>query len=381
MRRVRALVVEESVVSRLILSAMLESDPAIEVVGTASTGALALGRILETNPDVVTFDVETPDREGLRALQAIRRAHPELPVIVTGERTSRAAATTMEALALGAVDCVAKPAPLDGVHERPTAFRQELVAKVVGVGSALWPGRQLALSCLSRAPAPPYAQRSGRPPGPVDVVAIGSSTGGPLALAALLSALPAGLRVPVVAVQHLPPIYTGALAARLDASTRHAVREASAGEVVAPGTVWIAPGNYHMATRRIGARVRIALHQAPPINASRPSVDVLFDSVAEAYGDRVLAVVLTGMGSDGLRGAERIRRSGGQVIVQDEATSVLWGTAGRIAEAGLADAVLGLDEIPREMAERLGVRRPGFPAGAISAALPGRIPAGLGRGP
>ena len=380
MRNIRALVVDESVVSRLILSAMLESDPAIDVVGTASTGPVALGKILETNPDVVTFDVETPEREGLRALQAIRRAHPDLPVIVTGERTPRAAATVMEALALGAVDCVAKPAPLDGVNEGPTTFRQELIAKVVGVGSAPGPGRQLALSCLSGAPAPP-AQRSGRPAGPVDVVAIGSSTGGPQALAALLSALPAGLHVPVVTVQNLPAVFTAALAARLDALTGHAVREASAGEVVGPGTVWIAPGNYHMATRRVGARVRIALHQAPPISASRPSVDVLFDSVAEAYGDRVLAVVLTGMGSDGLRGAERIRRSGGQVIVQDEATSVLWGTAGRIAEAGLADAVLGLDEIPREMAERLGVRRPGFPAGAISAALPGRIPAGLGRGP
>src|SRR2546427_9771568 len=196
MRNIRALVVDEPVVSRLIVSARLEPDPAIDVVETASTGPVALGKILETNPDVVTFDVEIPEREGLRALQAIRRAHPDLPVIVTGERTPRAAATVMEALALGAVDCVAKPAPLDGVNEGPTTFRQELVAKVVGVGSALGPGRQLALSCLSRAPAPPYAQRSGRPPGPVDVVAIGSSTGGPLALAALLSALPAGLRVP-----------------------------------------------------------------------------------------------------------------------------------------------------------------------------------------
>src|SRR5438128_207557 len=121
MRRVRALVVEESVVSRLILSAMLESDPAIEVVGTASTGALALGRILETNPDVVTFDVETPEAGGLRALRAMRRAHPGLPVIVTGERTPRSAATAIEALALGAVDCVAKPAPLDGVSELPSA--------------------------------------------------------------------------------------------------------------------------------------------------------------------------------------------------------------------------------------------------------------------
>ena len=378
MRKVRALVVEESVVSRLILSALLESDPAIEVAGTASTGPLALGKILETMPDVVTFDLETPEREGLRALRAIRRGHPEIPVIVTGERTPRAAAMAMEALALGAVDCVAKPAPLDGVTERHTAFRQQLVAKVVGVGSVLGPNRQLELSSLSSASAGLSAQRSGRLPGVVDVVAIGSSTGGPQALAALLSALPAGLRVPVVAVQHLPPVFTEALAARLDALTGHAVREASAGEVVGPGTVWIAPGNYHMATRRVGRSVRIALHQAPPISASRPSVDVLFDSVAEAYGDRVLAVVLTGMGSDGLRGAERVRRAGGQVIVQDEASSVLWGMAGQIAEAGLADAVLGLDKIPGEIAERLGVRRPGLPSGTGSPLLPRRAAAFLG---
>src|SRR5437868_6153834 len=290
MRKVRALVVEESVVSRLILSALLESDPAIEVAGTASTGPLALRKIFETMPDVVTFDLETPEREGLRALRAIRRAHPEIPVIVTGERTPRAAAAAMEALALGAVDCVAKPAPLDGVTERHTAFRQQLVAKVVGVGSVLGPNRQLELSSLSSASAGLSAQSSGRLPGVVDVVAIGSSTGGPQALAALLSALPAGLRVPVVAVQHLPPVFTEALAARLGG----------------------------------------------------------------------------------------VRRAGGQVIVQDEASSVLWGMAGQIAEAGLADAVLGLDKIPGEIAERLGVRRPGLPSGTGSPLLPRRAAAFLG---
>src|SRR2546422_612380 len=271
MRNIRALVVDESVVSRLILSAMLESDPAIDVVGTASTGPVALGKILETNPDVVTFDVEIPEREGLRALQAIRRAHPDLPVIVTGERTPRAAATVMEALALGAVDCVAKPAPLDGVNEGPTTFRQELIAKVVGVGSAPGPGCQLALSCLSGAPAPP-AQRSGRPAGPVDVVAIGSSTAGPQALPAPLSALPAGPPAPAGGPPHAAAPSTAAAGPRAPsadggegcASRAGPLRSGGAGRGGCPGRAWPPPSSDGARPRGRGPSAWVCAALAPP---------------------------------------------------------------------------------------------------------------------
>ncbi len=193
--------------------------------------------------------------------------------------------------------------------------------------------------------------------GPVDIVTIGVSTGGPNALAALLPALPADFPVPIVLVQHMPPMFTRMLAERLNAQSAVTVVEAAGGETLAPGTVYMAPGNFHLTIQRAGLRIVTALNQDPPENSCRPAADVLFRSVAAAYAGGTLGVVLTGMGQDGLRGCEDISRAGGQIIVQDEATSVVWGMPGFVANAGLADRVLPLDQIAAEVTRRC-VRQP-----------------------
>ena len=194
---------------------------------------------------------------------------------------------------------------------------------------------------------------------PVEIVAIGVSTGGPNALAEIFQKLPADFPVPIVVVQHMPPLFTKYLAERLDAASPLAVREAEESESIGPGRVWLAPGNFHMALDRSAAGVTVRLHQGPPENSCRPAVDVLFRSVAELYGPAALAVVLTGMGQDGLRGCEAIREAGGWIIAQDEATSVVWGMPGAVAAAGLADQILPLDRIAGELARlaAIGHRR------------------------
>lgn len=354
-RKARVLIVDDSVVMRRILSVMLEGDSRIEVAATASSGKLAMNWIATVHPDVVTLDVEMPEWDGLRTLREIRTVYPTLPVIMCSSLTTHGATTAIEALSLGASDCIAKPTSL-GADDGQQAFRRELAEKILG----LCP--QGSLGGAKRVePAPAVAPRRSALLGPVDVLAIGCSTGGPQALTALFGQLPAPVGVPTVVVQHMPPIFTRMLAARLNDSTRHAVHEGAEGVAIAPGAAWIAPGDFHMVTRRSGASVHLALHTGAPVNSCRPSVDVLFESVAEAYGGRVLAVVLTGMGADGVVGCRAIRDAGGQVIVQDEASSVVWGMPGRVAEAGLAEAILPLDELPAEIARRLGRR--GAPAG------------------
>jgi two-component system chemotaxis response regulator CheB len=187
----------------------------------------------------------------------------------------------------------------------------------------------------------------------VEVVAIGASTGGPNALAALFPAFPADFPVPIVIVQHMPPVFTGRLAERLSLLSSVETEEAENGELVRLGRAWLAPGDYHMALARDAEAIRLRTHQGPPENSCRPSVDVLFRSVAEVYGPGVLAVILTGMGQDGLRGCERIRAVGGQVLAQDAATSVVWGMPGAVARAGLADVVLPLDQLGMEIVRRV----------------------------
>lgn len=349
MRKIRVLVVDDSVVVRSILSAMLASDPGVEVAATAPGGRIALAKIGDARPDVVTLDVEMPEWDGLKALAEIRARHPELPVIMCSTLTTRGATTALDALALGATDYIAKPTTLSGAPGPSRFFREELVAKVKAVCSKAvpQPAPVAPPPPLPRLTVPRTALRSLG----AEVVAIGSSTGGPQALTGLLGAL-GPLPVPVLIAQHMPPVFTGLFAARLNTATAHRVAEGADGVVIGPGGVYIAPGDFHMVTRRDGGEVRLALQQTPPVNSCRPSVDVLFDSVVEAYGARVLAVVLTGMGADGLRGCERVAAAGGQVIVQDEPTSVVWGMPGRVAEAGLAEAILPLDALPAEIARR-----------------------------
>jgi two-component system chemotaxis response regulator CheB len=357
--KIRILVVDDSVVVRRMLSDALSADPQLEVVGAAANGKIALARIPQVNPDVVILDVEMPELDGLEALRALRRTYPFLPVIMFSTMTQRGAAATLDALSLGANDYVTKPANVGSAHQAIEQIRAELIpkikmfcAKAAGLEFPQTPRpSSLAIPAPKRLAAP--FRRAGR----VEVVAIGVSTGGPNALSELIPEFPADFSVPIVIVQHMPPLFTKLLAERLEARANIKVEEGAPGQTVNAGHAFIAPGNYHMIVQREEGSVRIQIHQEPPENSCRPAVDVLFRSVAETYGAGALGVVMTGMGQDGLRGSERIREAGGQVFVQDEATSVVWGMPGFVANAGLADKVLPLQQLGSEIVRRVRTGR------------------------
>jgi len=354
--RIRILVVDDSVVVRRMLSDTLSADPHLEVVGAAANGNIALARIPQLNPDMVILDVEMPELDGLETLKRIRQTHLSLPVIMFSTLTQRGAAATLDALSLGASDYVAKPANVGGVQEALEHIRTELIPKVKIFGRKAT-DRELMTAPRLAKPAPSGSKITTvlrRPTaGRVEVVAIGVSTGGPNALNELFPTFPADFSVPIVVVQHMPPVFTKLLADRLKAKSQIQVEEGAPGRAVEPGRAFIAPGNYHMIVQKEDRTVRIRTNQEPPENSCRPAVDVLFRSVAQTYGAGVLGVVMTGMGQDGLRGCEQIRKAGGQVIVQDEATSVVWGMPGFVATAGLADKVLPLNELGSEIVRKV----------------------------
>jgi two-component system chemotaxis response regulator CheB len=361
MSRVRVLIVDDAVVIRRLVSDVLGADPEIEVVGTAANGRIGLQKITQCNPDVVTMDIEMPDLDGIGTLREIRKTWPALPVIMFSTLTERGAISTLDALAAGASDYVTKPANVGSVTAGLDAVRRALIPKIKALaGRAPSPGR--VFPSPAAAPASAGAGRGAA----VEIVAIGVSTGGPNALAAVLPALSSTLPVPIVIVQHMPPMFTRLLAERLDAQSALTVVEGRAGMPLRPGHVYVAPGDFHMTVHRQGFEVVIALNQQPPENSCRPAVDVLFRSVAATYRSGALGVVLTGMGQDGLRGSELIHEAGGQVIVQDEASSVVWGMPGFVARAGLASRVLPLNAIADDITRRL-IRRDA-PAQALSQA-------------
>ena len=343
MGRIKVLVVDDSVVVRRIVTTVLDADPDIDVVGVAANGKIALSKLSQVAPDLVTLDIEMPEMDGLATLRELRTTHPRLPVIMFSTLTERGATATFDALQLGANDYVTKPANVGSVPEAMEAVRAQLIPKI----RALCPPARASLPRAVAAPRTPLGATSAAaaPTARVEVLAIGSSTGGPDALTVLLPALPADLPVPVVIVQHMPPVFTRLFAQRLDGKCGLTVKEAEDGDVVEPGRVLIAPGGRHMVLRRDRNGVRVVLNDGPPESFCRPAVDVLFRSVAETYGDKVLAAVLTGMGSDGARGAEVLRRAGAEVIAQDEATSVVWGMPGALAAAGLAHRLLPLPKV------------------------------------
>lgn len=357
--RVKVLVVDDSVVVRRLVSDVLASDPRIEVVGTAANGKVALAKIPQLNPDLITLDIEMPVMDGLETLVELRKDHPRLPVVMFSTLTARGASATLDALERGANDYVTKPANVGSVTASMDAVRAQLVPRILALCSRTTPAAgQAPLAPPPAARRLPGAQRSSR----VDVVAIGVSTGGPDALARVLPALPADLPVPVVVVQHMPPVFTRQFADRLDARCALTVSEAVAGDPVVAGRVLVAPGDFHLRLRRSvqdGGRVVAALDQGTPENYCRPAVDVMFRSVVEQYGAHVLGVVLTGMGQDGARGAAEIVGAGGSVIAQDEASSVVWGMPGAVVGAGLADRVLPIDRVAAAIVERVTAGRSG----------------------
>lgn len=360
MSRIRVLIVDDAVVIRRLVGDVLASDAEIEVVGTAANGRIALQKITQCNPDVITMDVEMPEMNGIETVRELRKTWPKLPVIMFSTLTERGGVATLDALSAGASDYVTKPANVGSVTAGLDAVRRDLIPKIKALaGRAYAPTRTPATSAPPAASVLPRPSvEAATPSQQLDVVAIGVSTGGPNALAELLPALPGDLRVPIVLVQHMPPMFTKLLADRLNAQCTLTVVEATAGMRLQPGTVYIAPGDFHLTVEPRGGAVYTALNQAPPENSCRPAVDVLFRSVVTHYGPRALGVILTGMGQDGLRGCEGLREAGGRVIVQDEASSVVWGMPGFVARAGLAERTLPLAGLAAEITRRAGRSAP-----------------------
>lgn len=357
MRKIRVLVVDDSVVIRRLLSDVLSQDAEIELAGTAPNGRIALAKLPQLNPDVVTLDIEMPELDGLETLPELRKTHPKLPVIMFSTLTERGALATLDALARGATDYITKPANVGSVTAGIQSVKDQLIPKI----KSLCPLARPAAAATAHVPSPASRTVPARPalrfPERFDAVLIGSSTGGPQALSATLCHLPASFPLPIVVVQHMPPVFTRHLANRLDQDCALTVREATGQETLEPGQVLIAPGNYHLQLERQGVAVKAVLHQGVPENSCRPAVDVLFRSAANVFGPNCLAVVLTGMGQDGLRGAQAIVGAGGTVLAQDEATSVVWGMPRAVAEAGLARQVVPLSSIATELSRLASLGR------------------------
>ena len=352
MQPVRILIVDDSAVIRKLLRDLLASEPEIVVVGTAGNGRQALARIPEVKPDLITLDIEMPGMNGLETLVEIRKLYPKLPVIMFSALTERGGTATLDALARGASDYVTKPSHHEAPERSYERVREELLRKIKSLCTVRQPQQGPGSLPLS---IPILV--SDRPQARIDVVAIGASTGGPNALTELIPGFPADFPVPIVIVQHMPPLFTRLLAERLNTLTPLEVQEGKAGQRLQRGQVWIAPGDHHMTVARKGAEFVVGINHDAQENSCRPAVDVLFRSVAQTYGANVLAVVLTGMGTDGTRGSAIIREAGGEVIVQDEASSVVWGMPGSVVAASLADRIYPLAGIGPEVVRRVSVRR------------------------
>ena len=348
----RVLIVDDAVVVRRTLSDAIARDPALEIAATAGNGRIALAKFEALKPDLVLLDIEMPEMDGLETVRALRKIDARVPILMFSTLTERGATATLEALALGATDYVTKPSNVD-VAAMSEAVSRELIPRIRALCRLPEPQSLPPPAPAKPAPASATPRRSSALP--VQLVAIGVSTGGPDALARVVPCLPAGLRVPVVIAQHMPPIFTTLLAARLSTKCGLPVRECVSGEPLLPGCAILAPGDFHMVVNQEGGVVRLRTHQGPKENFCRPSVDVLFRSVAAVYGPRVLGVVLTGMGRDGLQGCEALNKLGARIYVQDEASSVVWGMPGFVARAGLADKILPLDQIGAEIVRTVAV--------------------------
>lgn len=356
-RKIRVLIVDDSVIACKILSETLAQDSGIEVAGTALSGPIALSRLSAVDPDLVMVDLDMPVMDGLQTLLEIKKIRPKLPVIMCSALFTPGNRLAMQALLGGAADWVAKPSVHMNGGAGLDAFAGELSGKIKSIFAAKTIPAPASATAPAYASAPAAAQVAafpsrdfgGKPRGIPEILAIGVSTGGPQALGELLSRLPADFPVPIVVVQHMPPLFTKSLALSIGGKSRIKVEEGFEGRRLEPGRAWIAPGGFHMQVVKRKGGCELAINSDEPVNSCRPAVDVLFKSVVEAFGSKVLAVVLTGMGQDGLVGAEAVRRAGGAVFVQDQASSVVWGMPGMIAKAGLADKIVPLMDLPKEI--------------------------------
>jgi two-component system chemotaxis response regulator CheB len=341
---IRVLVIDDSTFVRLALTRMLAADPGIEVVGSAADGNEGYEKACALRPDVITLDVKMPKMDGLEALRRIMKDCPA-PVLLLSSHTSEGADVTMRGLEIGAMDFVDKSS-VQG-HMNLLGLAEELKAKVRALASV----PKARVATLSprpwpeKAPPPVWGRASHGP----EVVVIGTSTGGPPALQAIVPRLPEGFPSAVLIVQHMPVGFTRSLAERLDSRSVVNVREAEDGEVVSAGSVLVAPAGRHMKVRRRGKEVRVWLDDEPRSALHRPSIDVLMASVARVYGKKVLGVILTGMGSDGVAGLRAIREAGGRALAESEETCIIYGMPKAAVEAGVVDASIPLDRMADEI--------------------------------
>ncbi|HRC26591.1 MAG TPA: chemotaxis response regulator protein-glutamate methylesterase, partial [Alphaproteobacteria bacterium] len=360
---IRVMLVDDSAVVRGMITRVLEADPAIRVVTSAQNGEVAVGAVSKTRPDVILLDVEMPVMDGLTALPKLLAAHPSARIVMCSSLTEKGATITLQAMRLGAVECIAKPTSRDtGVG---STFHRQLLDIVKGLGVA--PGRKAAIAARPAA-APsstPASVGGGRAPlftppgqpktfslrndsmaykGKPALVAIGSSTGGPQALFEVTKSLK-GLDVPIVITQHMPATFTRILAQHIQQQSGIPTQEGSEGMRIEAGHAYVAPGGLHMEIIERDGKPVIRLSDAPPENFCKPAVDPMFRSLVKLYGRKVLGIILTGMGSDGLKGGQMLVEAGGRLIAQDEATSVVWGMPGAAAMSGICSAVLPLKDI------------------------------------
>ena len=334
------MVVDDSAVIRGLMARWLTETGEFDVVTTASNGRIALDSLERHEPDIVLLDLEMPEMDGVAALPLLLKRRPGLKVIVVSTLTRRNAEISLTCLSLGAVDYLAKP---DGRHKMTAAedFRRDLVEKLrAHAGARARPTRPAAPAAV--VPRPTVKPIQARP----KCLLIGASTGGPRAIEQVLTGLGGAVqKIPVLIVQHMPPMFTAVFADHLQAQFGGRVCEPRDGESLMPGTIFVAPGGRHMGLAGTAASPVIRLDDGPPVNFCRPAVDVLFNDAAAIFGNAALAVILTGMGSDGTQGARLIVQAGGTVLAQDEATSTVWGMPGSVARAGLAQDILPLEAI------------------------------------
>ncbi len=365
-RPIRVFLIDDSTVVRGAMRRIIDATPDLRVVGSASNGRIGLDGIAEADPDVVLLDIEMPELDGLATLPRLLAAHPQVRVIMASSLTQKGAQVTLEALAIGAADYITKPTSRAG-PDALAPMAEQVVTKIRALGRARRGGAPSAEPRQgTRAHTPSHGTMAFRPNADSTssftsrvhreptrkpaVIAIASSTGGPNALVHLLRGLPSDFRTPIIITQHMPPLFTLLLAQRLQRETGRPCVEATDRMPLAEGHVFIAPGDHHLLVEPAGDGWRLRLTQTPPENHCRPAADPMFRSVAEHFGSRALALVLTGMGEDGRRGCQAIRNAGGFVFAQDEATSVVWGMPGAVVAAGCADAVYPIDQLSQQIA-------------------------------
>jgi two-component system chemotaxis response regulator CheB len=374
-RPLRILAADDSAVMRGVMNKLFRMHaedrsselPRMDLCGVAQDGVDCLEAVKRLLPDVLVLDLEMPRLNGLEVLRRLQVENPGLPVIMCSAHTERGARSTLEALACGAADYVTKPAGQRDFASAMLSLSQQLLPRIAALAKGTKRKEETAAASIALNSS--FGAVVTKASSPIEVVVIGLSTGGPSALELLLPRLPADFPVPVLIVQHMPKLFTGALAERLDKSCSLRVKEAYENAVIRPGTIWLAPGDAHMEVgpgnglmdsqkeSSGGRSSRVRLHQREPLNHCRPAVDYLFFSAARMYGASALALVMTGMGADGLNGARAVHERGGVVLAQDEASSAVWGMPGKVTEAGIASATLPLVEIAGALKQRVSAGR------------------------